>query len=222
MTNARAIIADLPEISGGWRVERIVIGQHGFDICRPATPDALLDVATDESIPYWSYLWPTAYDLAAWILSGKSQPPGEVLEIGCGIGLVGLAGLGAGWQMTLSDYEPLAVQVALTNARLNGFTAARGSVLDWREPPPQQYAAIVGCDVTYECAAHGPLLNFLDAALLPGGTCWLADCNRAATEEFLTAAEARGYYLNRHDLPAVDFPNRPKSSSVLRRLTRGR
>jgi len=133
---------------------------------------------------------------------------------------VGLAGLAAGWQMTFSDYEPLAVQVALANARLNGFTAARGSVLDWREPPPQQYAAIVGCDVTYECAAHGPLLNFLDAALLPGGTCWLADCNRAATEELMTAARDRRYEISSRDIPAIEFPNRPKSASLVRRLTR--
>ncbi|TWU07221.1 ribosomal protein L11 methyltransferase [Symmachiella macrocystis] len=214
------MIADLPEIAGGWRVERIHVGQHDFKICRPTDPDALLDGATDENIPYWAYLWPTSYDLAAWILSTDWQPPGEVLELGCGIGLVGLAGLAAGWQVTLSDYEPFAVQVALANARLNGFTNAPGSVLDWREEPPQQYAAIVGCDVTYERTDHEPLLNFLDTALLPDGTAWLADCNRAATEEFLTTARERGYDIRRNELPAVDFSNRPKSTSVLRRLTR--
>ncbi|WP_339908618.1 class I SAM-dependent methyltransferase [Symmachiella dynata] len=214
------MIADLPEVAGGWRVERIHVGQHDFKICRPADPDALLDVATDDNIPYWAYLWPTSYDLAAWILESESQPSGAVLELGCGIGLVGVAGLTAGWQVTLSDYEPFAVQVALANARLNGFPNAQGSILDWRESPPQQYATIVGCDVTYERADHKPLLNLLDAALLPDGTAWLADCNRAATEEFLTAAREHGDEISSRDLPAIDFPDRPKSASVVRRLTR--
>ncbi len=221
MTNADGIIADLPQIAGGWQTITVDLGRRQFQLCLPADPDALLDVAVDDTIPYWAYLWPTSYDMAAWILSTDWRPPGDVLEIGSGIGLTGLAGLAAGWPLIFSDFEPLAVHLATVNARLNSFTDAGGALIDWRESPPQQYSAIFGCDVTYERADHASLLNFLDAALIPDGVCWLADCHRAATEEFLAGAREHGYEISSRDLPAVDFPHRPKFSSVLRRLTRG-
>lgn len=212
--------APLPDIPGGWTITPIHVGEHVIRLRRPADPDALLDRATNDNTPYWAYLWPTAYDMADWIMRAARRPSGRVLEIGCGIGLAGLAGLAAGWEIIFNDRQKPAIELALCNARENGFENADGIVLDWREPPPEQFAAILGCEVTYDRADHAALLNFLDASLLPGGTVWLADANRAVTEEFITTARQNDWNIEREELPHIDFPDRPQVTSVLWRLAR--
>jgi len=210
----------LPEIPGGWTITPITIAGHEIRLHRPADPDLLLDSASDDNIPFWAYLWPTAYDMAGWILQSAPRPQGPVLEIGCGIGLAGLAGLAAGWEIVFNDHQPPAIELALRNARENDWPNVTGYVLDWRDPPPEQYTTILGCEVTYERADHQNLLNFLEAALQPQGTVWLADANRAVTEDFIAAARDRNWSIEREELSPVDFPDRPQLTSVLWRLRR--
>ena len=212
--------APLPDIPGGWTITPIHVGEHVIRLHRPADPDALLESATDDNIPYWAYLWPTAYDMAGWIMNSAPRPAGRVLEIGCGIGLAGLAGLAAGWEIVFNDRQKPAIELALQNARENGFDNADGIVLDWHASPPEQVATILGCEVTYERADHAALLNFLDAALLPSGTVWLADAHRAVTAEFTNTARQQGWNIERQELPPIDFPDRPQVTSVLWRLAR--
>lgn len=218
MTAAESIPDELPSIAGGWAIRSLSIAGTTFEMMLPAQPDALLDAVADRA-PYWSYLWPTAYDLAAWILEFKQPNHGDVLEIGSGTGLAGLAGLAAGWGVTFSDYEPAAVRLAIENARRNGFAGQRGIVLDWRDPPRGKYASIVGCDVLYDVANHGVILDLLEAMLTEDGVCLLADPHRGNADEFAILAEGRGFAVTQEQLPIVPFPDRPKVGSRLFRLS---
>jgi predicted nicotinamide N-methyase len=139
----------LPSIPGGWTEREWVIEGRAFRLTLPAVPDAFLEdpdvhaaFDRDEYMPYWAYLWPAALKMVATILKSEWPPQAEVLEIGAGIGIVGLAGLARGLNVTISDYEPKAVELALYNARRNGFTQGQGLVLDWRSPPKKQYPAV--------------------------------------------------------------------------------
>ena len=86
-----------------------------------------------EEDPYWARLWPTALEMAAWMAT-QTWPAGtEALELGCGIGVLGLAALLANLRVTFNDYIPLAVDLALENARRNGQTHAAGLIFDWRD-----------------------------------------------------------------------------------------
>jgi hypothetical protein len=87
------------------------------------------------------------------------------LELGCGSGLVGLACLAAGLEVTFSDYVPFTVELALENAARNGFANARGLVLDWRQPHDRQWPLIVAADVTYDRTNIAPLLDVLEKML---------------------------------------------------------
>jgi predicted nicotinamide N-methyase len=133
-----------------------------------------------------------------------------VLELGCGSGLVGLAALAAGWEVTFSDYVPQAVQLAVENAARNGFPNVRGLVLDWRSPPDEKFSWILAADVTYDRTHIGPLLNTLERMLAPGGEAWLGDGGRGPVAEFLLTAGNRGWSAS-----LLDECDRPMDEPVL-------
>lgn len=207
---------ELPELAGGWEQKELTAGGHKFRIIRPAAPDALLDtpetLAAHESygyMPYWGYLWPAAFDLCA-ALAAADLPKGiRTLEIGAGIGLAGLGALAEGLDVVFSDYDRTSVRLALTNAVLNGFPDAQGVYLDWHHPPDCQFPLILGCEVIYEQANHGPILDVLDRMLAPDGECWLADPRRHTADKFVALAKDRGY-----DLTCQSRPHRPYDTSA--------
>jgi hypothetical protein len=181
----------LPEIPGGWTERTWTIEGRTFRTTLPAVPDAFLEdpqvhaaFDRDEYMPYWAFLWPAALKMVATILKTDWPPGAEVLEIGAGIGIVGLAGLACGLNVTISDYEPKAVQLALYNATRNGFTQGQGLVLDWRSPPFRKYQFIWGCELLYEDRHHEPLLELTRKVLSPDGVAWFVDGGRMRAERF--------------------------------------
>ncbi len=207
-------MTSLPEIAGGWETCSIELPGRVFEITRPAVSDALLEAAPEDSVPYWTYLWPAAYDFAGWILQRKESSTRPVLEIGSGIGLCGLAGLAAGRNVEFSDYDPVALTLSLWNAKKNGFSQAQGRLLDWRRPAPQQYGEIWGCEVTYDPADHQPLVEFLKQSLAPTGIVRFVDSNRAVSEQFAELAGQSGFIVQRTPLLSRPYPNRPAAKSV--------
>ncbi|MEZ6067618.1 MAG: methyltransferase domain-containing protein [Planctomycetaceae bacterium] len=191
----------LPAIPGGWRVESIAVVDRMLKLVLPARPDDFLDDPdvlaanqTDDYMPYWSYLWPSSVDMAQAVLSAEWGPDRRVLELGCGVGLVGLAALQGGYELTFSDHDPVAVQTAVHNARLNGLERrAHGVVLDWREPTASRWPVIIGCEVTYEARNHSILLALLRSMLEPGGVAWFGDPGRSQAPPFIALARQYGF-----------------------------
>lgn len=183
--------AELPAIPGGWTEREWLIEGHRFSLILPASPDAFLEDSAvhaafdqDEYMPYWAYLWPASLKMTATVLRHQWKVGAEVLELGAGIGLVGLAGLARGLNVTFSDYEPKAVDLALFNARRAGYSNAKGLVVDWRTPPDQQFELIWGCELLYEDRNHEPLLRLTKSMLASEGTAWFVDGGRMRAERF--------------------------------------
>jgi predicted nicotinamide N-methyase len=200
-------LADYP-LPGGWTQRTLPIGRQTFVLRVPANPDAVLDcleaahpTAQPHYVdPYWARLWPAAEHLARAVIECPPSAAPRVLELGCGSGLVGIAALAAGRQVTFSDYVPLAVELALENARANGFVHAQGMILDWRQPHAAQYDWIVGADLLYDRQNLGPLLTLLDHMLAPTGQAWFGDAGRSPAGEFVQAASARGWLVTLYDV----------------------
>jgi predicted nicotinamide N-methyase len=198
--------SELPPIPGGWTVEEVAVGGRLLRVTRPADPDAFLDdpatIAENQSsdyMPYWPYLWPAAYKMARLVAAAGWPAERSVLEIGSGIGLVGMAALIRGDRVTFSDNRPEAVALSLRNANRNGLTRCRGEFLDWYDPPRETYDVVLGSEVIYERKYHRPILDLVGAMLRPDGCCWIGDAGRHLAHHFTADAVARGFRVSLFD-----------------------
>lgn len=166
--------------------EAVILGDVTFQIERPAKSDDLIDhpairaaFAVDEYLPYWADLWPAARMLAKAILAEPWRPGLTALEVGCGLGLPGVAALAKGLRVVFSDYDATAVQFAARNARLNGFTGFAERAFDWRSPPDDlRVDVVLASDLTYEVRHVEPLVALVAKVLRPGGLCLWTDQDR--------------------------------------------
>jgi predicted nicotinamide N-methyase len=166
--------------------EDVVVGDKTFIIVRPGQSDRLLDhpavltaFAADEYMPYWADLWPAARMLAKAILREPWTPGQEALEIGCGLGLPGIAALSVGLRVTFSDYDATALRFAADNARLNGFEDFQLLQLDWRTPPTDsRFPVVLGSDLIYELRNVAPLVSLIKQMVHAQGVCLLTDQDR--------------------------------------------
>lgn len=182
----------------------VFIDAHTFRIDRPADSDKLLDhpwvrsaYAADEYVPYWPQLWPAARMLAKVVVREKWEAypqPVRVLEVGCGLGLAGVAALARGLDVTFSDVDETALAFAAANARLNGFAAFRTRPLDFRCPPDdEKYPVVIGSDLMYEERLVAPLVGLLRAVLAPSGVCLITDPDRTPARVFRWKLAEAGY-----------------------------
>ncbi len=173
----------------------------------PRQPDALLEdegvlerSRVQDAMPYWAWLWDSAPDMVATLAAGAIGPGARVLEVGAGLGLVGLGlALSSGAHVTLTDYDPTALEAIPVQAQLNGIDSVNVAHLDWRDPssdPEGTFDVIVGCDVIYEGGAHLPLLELCGRLLAPGGVAWFADPGRSHRPRFLKRARERGFHVD--------------------------
>lgn len=183
-------------------VEHLICGRS-IQLQVPSDPEEVLSAAVATGLdddgaadPYWCLVWAAAPRTAELILrhdwGGTSL---RSLEIGCGVGLAGIAAEFAGLNVTYSDYSEPAVDQALENARLNGISDPQGLVLDWKSPQDQQFDLIFGSDVLYDRNNHEPVLDVLNIMLAQDGEAWIGDMGRYALEGFVELSQRRGWKL---------------------------
>ena len=193
-----AFSTDLPDVAGGRTEKAIAVGDETVWLAVPADPEAVLDDAVtleqnqiDDYMPYWCWLWPAAIQMAQVVDRLPIAAGRRGLELGCGLGLVGITALKAGLNIVMSDYRDEPVRTAKHNAALNGFPQATTRKVNWREEPRQNYDYLIACDVLYEANEHHPILDFTGAAIKAGGECWIGDPGRAHTEDFVRLSRKR-------------------------------
>ncbi|MCA8996676.1 MAG: methyltransferase domain-containing protein [Planctomycetaceae bacterium] len=191
---------ELPIIPGGWSQQEFPIDEGSLKIHRPTDPDRFLDDpdvhrrnGENDYMPYWAFLWPAAIKMANVVARQHGWAGQQILELGAGLGLVGLAAMRAGAKVTFSDYDETALYLCRANSRLNGFEEPDTLLLDWRTPSlDQRFPVIMGCEVTYDAAVHSDLLNLLDRVLATNGICWLGEPGRFQGIAFAEKAVAAG------------------------------
>lgn len=164
---------------------------------------ALLDTMIEQEermqriarFPYWAELWPASFALARWFCRGHVDPPNSwVLELGCGLGLVGTVLARLGWRVEATDYVEDALVFASFNAQKNGVGARhRVAYLDWSNPVGQAVSCIVGSDLVYEKKNHPYIKRVLRRMLVPGGQFYLSDPQRKPAQEFCAQMHREGY-----------------------------
>ena len=206
LAGAKVDFTDLPHLPCGWVVREYKIGDRVLKLTIPDRPDALLEDREvleanerDDYMPYWAYLWPAAIHMSQSVMQANWPTGTRVLELGCGVGLVGVAALACGHHVTMTDYDAKSVAVARHNALINHFDQFEAAQLDWRTPPAETYQVILGCDLLYEQRNLVPILDLLEKMLEPGGLCWLADGGRSVAHQFWYLARERGYAVTMRD-----------------------
>jgi predicted nicotinamide N-methyase len=174
-----------PEAFGRRVRDEVTVSGRTFLFDRPAGLDHLFDhpavrsaYACDEYIPYWADLWPAAVMLGEVVLAEPWADNLEALEFGCGLGVSGMCALSRGLHVTFSDVDEAAVQLAASNARLNGFHHFETAAIDLRAAPERQFPVLLAADVCYELRLTEAVAKFVKLALAPGGLALLTDTDR--------------------------------------------
>ncbi len=155
-------------------------------------PDVRRRHEQDGYSPYWALPFPASVMLAEHVIAHVPPAADPVLELGAGLGLAGIALSLAGFAMVITDYDEDALAFVRASAKLNGAELRDVRPLDWRTPPPERYALIVGADIIYQPASLQPVAALLAGCLAPGGRAFISDGNRSKADEFPAALRAAG------------------------------
>ena len=176
--------------------ERIPLGGIEVELLRPRSAEDLIseeDFERDERLPYWAELWPSARVLAARMLE-EAGGGRSLLELGCGVGLVAMAAMRAGFDVLATDYYADALRFTRANAWRALGREPRTRLVDWRALPSDlgQYDLVIAADVLYERPYAQLVSHVLTRTLAPGGRAIVADPGRVAVDAFIAACEADG------------------------------
>ena len=174
---------------------------NGLELTIVETVDAyaLLDRLIDrepncqQRFPYWAEVWPAALGLARWLFE-RRLPAGDAVELGCGLGLVGIALARLGWRVEATDYVEDALVFTVQNAvRNRAGPGHRVAYLDWRHPVGEPRECLVASDIAYERRDHPHLYRLLKSLLKPGGRFYLSDPRRPVAADFISGLRDRGF-----------------------------
>jgi len=141
--------------------------------------------------PYWVQVWPAAVAVARVLAKMGGLEGRRVLDLGCGLGVPGLAAAVAGATATFADRE----ESALAFTRWNGERLAPNRIsvrrFDWsREVLDGTFDVIVLADVSYHPVHHLALQRHLTACLAAHGVVVHADPHRREASAFVRVLQS--------------------------------
>jgi predicted nicotinamide N-methyase len=181
------------------RWEEVHILNRSFLIQRIHHIDLLLEALSDEEfnqderLPYWAEIWPASVALASYAIEHQSEFEGKkILELGCGLGLVGIAVHAVGGDVLFTDNDIHALRFTQINFRRNFNQPASVQLFDWRNPGNLTPVDIIlGADILYEKRWLQPVLDIIELKLKPQGFAYIAGPDRAVSRGIYDMIEKR-------------------------------
>ena len=173
------------------------VGNFNFKVLRIKDIDTLFSLLlnkthadisfTDERMPYWADLWPSAIALSEYITEHsvlvKNQ---DVIELGCGLGLPGMVASNLGGKVLMTDYLEEALSFARLNWEQNLSSVFNSELVDWRNiDDKKKYDIVLASDVAYENRSFQPLLIALKSLVKKNGRILLSEPNRKFSSPFI-------------------------------------
>ena len=158
----------------------VTIDGRTVTLFKPAAIDRFINPDDPMNhFPLWAKVWEASALLANHLFRLPPEPGKTMLEIGCGLGLVGIAAATAGHRVTMTEINPDALNFARANTLVNdcpGITIRR---LDWNGPQlDDRFDYIVGSETVYRNQDIAGLENLFERCLKPGGTIIVAESVR--------------------------------------------
>jgi len=136
--------------------------------------------------PLWIKIWEASMVLADYLAGLKVEPEKRFLEIGCGLGLVGIVASAFGHHVTVTEYNQDALNFARANALLNKASNMEIKEMNWNNPQLQgSFDTIIGSEIIYKESDFPSILNLFRTYLKDGGEIILAEGIRKTSMEFM-------------------------------------
>jgi predicted nicotinamide N-methyase len=140
------------------------------------------------NFPLWAKIWEASMVLADHLASREPLPGSKLLEIGCGLGVVGIVAASFGHRITMTEQDPDALNFAranvLTNLPPSGPTIDIRR-LDWNHPRfKRTFDLIVGSEIVYSQRDYEPLFRLFKSLLKQDGEIILAEGFRESSVTF--------------------------------------
>jgi predicted nicotinamide N-methyase len=175
----------------------LVIRDRRFRFFVPKSLDRFVDQGdVFHDFPLWVKIWEASIVLADHLAGMPVNPERRFLEIGCGVGVVGIVAAAFGHRITMTEYNSDALDFARANVHTNlsadnaaGIEIAR---LDWNRPRLEgRFDAIVGSEVIYKETDFQAILKLFETCLRPSGGIVLAEGVRKTSLEFFRQVSGR-------------------------------
>jgi len=141
--------------------------------------------------PLWIRIWEASFVLADYLAGLDAEPGKRFLEIGCGVGVVGIVASCFGHHVTMTEYNQDALNFARANALLNETSNVVIRELDWNKPEIEgSFDYIVGSEVLFRESDFQSILRLFKAYLKEKGEIILAEGIRKTSVAFMRRVSA--------------------------------
>jgi predicted nicotinamide N-methyase len=189
----------------------VVIRGRKFTLLMPKFIEEYIDSQDPlHDFPLWAKAWEASWVLADFLAGLPAEPGKRLIEIGCGLGLVGVVAASFGHKVIMTEHNPDAIEFARVNAEINHCADMEIIDLDWTSPGLYgRFDYIVGSEVVYHEKDFEPLRNLFERLLEPGGEVILCEGVRRTSLDFFKE-------MQRHfDLKAQQKSIRSPEKTVL-------
>jgi hypothetical protein len=168
-------------------IRESVIGERPFRFLVPLSLEPFID-PTDlfHQFPLWTKIWEASLLLAHRVAAMPPEADRTWLELGAGLGVVGVVAAAFEHRITITEYDTQALDFIRANLTINGARPEIARRLDWMAPDlTERFDRILGSELIYN-ERHFPALKHLFQSLLkPGGEILLAGEVRQTSRGFL-------------------------------------
>jgi predicted nicotinamide N-methyase len=164
-----------------------VIGNRSFRFLVPHSLEPFIDPQdVFNAFPLWSKIWEASLVLANRLSAIPPAKGRQWLELGAGLGVVGVVAAAFHHEITITEYDAHALDFIRANALLNDAAPSAIRRLDWMQPDlDMRFDRIVGSELIYNETHFEALRSLFLSLLKPGGEILLAGEVRETTTAFL-------------------------------------
>lgn len=169
-----------------------VIGDRAFRFLVPATLEPFLDERDlFHKFPLWTKIWEASLLLAHRVSAVPPDANRSWLELGAGLGVVGVVATAFQHRVTITEYDSRALDFIRANLHINGCRQGTVRRLDWKNPDlTERFDRIIGSELIYNEDDFPALKGLFKCLLKPRGEILLAGEVRQSNRVFLDSMTA--------------------------------